>query len=137
MGVQGGSAPPPVLPRPVPFLPEPSAPLARGHLAPGAWGLRGVIQDWRYYHKQALTDQQVLELAEGGGGEGGVGPRRTCRHANEGGDSPDWTDAYGHDCAWYYDNRRSFAGICGPRLVRQFCPEACGVSKPCFEVRSV
>ena len=108
-----------------------------GHLAPGAWGLRGVIQDWRYYHKQALTDQQVLELAEGGGSDGGVGPQRTCRHANEGGDSPDWTDAYGHDCAWYYDNRRSFAGICGPRLVRQFCPEACGVSKPCFEVRSV
>ena len=74
---------------------------------------------------------------ERGGSDGGVGPRRTCRHANEGGDSPDWTDAYGHDCAWYYDNRRSFAGICGPRLVRQFCPEACGVSKPCFEVRSV
>jgi hypothetical protein len=63
-----------------------------GHLAPGVWGLRGPVQDWRYYKGQALSAGEIYKLADDFF-------LRTCEHNNEGGDST-WTDIYGHDCAW-------------------------------------
>ena len=51
-----------------------------GHLAPGIEGVKGPLQDWRYYPGQVLSDKEVYQIAEDEQGP----VRRTCEHDNEG-----------------------------------------------------
>jgi hypothetical protein len=99
-----------------------------GHLAPGLWGLKGPMQDWRYYKGHALSAAEIYKLAEDKTGSA----VRTCEHHSEGGDST-WTDIYGHDCAWYYEMNQKTPGVCSSAEASKQCPEACGVKKPCHE----
>ena len=100
-----------------------------GHLAPGTRGLKGPLQDWRYYPGQVLSEKQVHQIAEDTAGPLRL---RTCEHDSEGGDST-WRDLYGHDCEWYFHKRKQVPNICAPSRVRKKCPEACAVAKPCFQ----
>ena len=100
------------------------------HLAPGVWGLKGPLQDWRMYH-DVLTEAELYKLAEDSKDSAGL-KLRSCEHETEGQDT-DWTDIYGHDCSWYYDMKKKVPGICSSAVAKAKCPEACGAKKKCYE----
>ena len=90
-------------------------------------------QDWRYYKGHALSDEDILKIAEERDAAGN--PKlRTCEHHDEGGDTT-WTEIYGHDCFWYHKKFQSVPGICAGAEVREQCPAACETKKPCYEER--
>jgi hypothetical protein len=99
-----------------------------GHLAPGVWGLKGAVQDWRFYRGHVLSKDELYKLAEDKSGPA----KRSCQHDYEGGDNT-WTDIYGHDCAWYYLQKKKSPGVCSTADVKKNCPVACGAKLPCFE----
>ena len=99
-----------------------------GHLAPGVWGLKGAVQDWRYYRGHVLSKAELYKLADDKTGPA----KRSCQHDYEGGDTS-WTDIYGHDCAWYYVQKKKSPGVCSTEDVKKYCPVACGAKLPCFE----
>ena len=76
---------------------------------PGAYGLKGAVQDWRYYLGTALTAEEVRKVAM----ETVVNGEnlRTCEMSQEGGDQI-WLDINGHDCAWYQEMRKVRALAC-------------------------
>ena len=100
------------------------------HLAPGVWGLKGPLQDWRMYH-EVLTEAELHNLAEESEDSAGV-KLRSCEHETEGEDTS-WTDIYGHDCSWYYDMKKTVPGVCLSAVVKAKCSEACGAKKKCYE----
>ena len=102
-----------------------------GHLAPGTWGLKGAVQDWRYYPDVKLSEAELKKLAEESKDSSNK-DLRSCEHRKEGGDT-EWIDLYGHDCSWYYKMRKRVPGVCTSAEVKKQCPEACGVKKPCYE----
>jgi hypothetical protein len=42
-------------------------------------------------------------------------------------------DVYGHDCGWYYEQKKKSNGVCASKEVKEKCPVACSELKPCFE----
>ena len=70
---------------------------------PGAYGLKGAVQDWRYYLGTALTAEEVRKAAMETVVDGQN--LRTCEMAQEGGDQI-WLDINGKDCAWYQEMRK-------------------------------
>jgi hypothetical protein len=70
---------------------------------PGAYGLKGAVQDWRYYLGTALTADEVRKVAMDTVVDGYN--LRTCEMWKEGGDQI-WSDINGHDCAWYQEMRK-------------------------------
>ena len=70
---------------------------------PGAYGLKGAVQDWRYYVGTALTAEEVRKAAM----ETNVNGQnlRSCEMSQEGGDQI-WLDLNGKDCAWYQEMRK-------------------------------
>jgi hypothetical protein len=102
-----------------------------GHLAPGVWGLKGAVQDWRYYPDVKLSEAELKKLAEESKDSSNKA-LRSCEHRKEGGDT-EWSDVYGHDCSWYYTISKAVPGVCTSAEVKKQCPEACSVKKPCYE----
>jgi len=86
------------------------------------------VQDWRYYRGFVLSKDELYKLAEDKSGPA----KRSCQHDYEGGDNT-WTDIYGHDCAWYYVQKKKSPGVCSTADVKKNCPVACGAKLPCFE----
>ena len=70
---------------------------------PGAYGLKGAVQDWRYYLGTALTAEEIRKVAMETVVDGQN--LRTCEMSQEGGDQI-WLDINGHDCAWYQEMRK-------------------------------
>jgi hypothetical protein len=99
-----------------------------GHLAPGTKGVKGLVQDWRYYRGHVLSKDEIYKIAVDTSGPA----RRSCKHDDEGSDSA-WTDVYGHDCSWYYLQKKKSSGVCATEEVQRQCPVACGKLLPCFE----
>ena len=99
-----------------------------GHLAPGTRGLKGSVQDWRYYRGHVLSKDEIYKIAEDKSGPA----KRSCKHDDEGFDES-WMDVYGHDCGWYYEQKKKSQGVCASEEVKKKCPVACSELKPCFE----
>ena len=95
---------------------------------PGAYGLKGMLQDWRYYKGIALSAAEIHKIAM----DTAAPALRTCQLRHEGGDSI-WTDELGHGCAWYQETLQSVATICDTDTVKEKCPMACEAKKPCWE----
>ena len=96
-----------------------------GHLAPGVWGLKGAVQDWRYYRGHVLGKDELYKLADDKTGPA----QRSCQHDYEGGDT-EWTDVYGHDCAWYYVQKKKSPGVCSTEDVKTFCRSCAAAQGP-------
>jgi len=96
-----------------------------GHRIPGAYHIKGPLQDWRYYRGRALSAEQIFKIAFNTA-------QRTCELSDEGGDT-DFKDSAGKDCAWYQDQRNAFPEICSTQTVRRECALACGSKAPCWE----
>ena len=96
---------------------------ALGHRVPGQQHYYGVIQDWRYYRGQVLSAAEIMVIARGS--------LRTCQFSDEGSDS-NYKDMYGHDCAWYREQREQVPGMCATETIRNQCPVACSPEKNCF-----
>lgn len=44
----------------------------------------------------------------------------------------DWTDTFGHDCGWYYDQRQTNPAVCRLEAAAQQCPIACKSRQECL-----
>lgn len=98
---------------------------------------QGVIQDWRYYRGQALTAEEVMSIAINTVADplslAESENLRTCQFADEGGDL-NFRDVFGHDCAWYQEQRETVPGMCASSEVQDNCPVACSSKTACTQV---
>jgi hypothetical protein len=115
---------------------KPAHYIGLGHRGPGALDYVGDLQQFRIYNGTALTASEVRTVAFESRDPITNDFLRECMVPSDLiADSGSWQDLYGHDCAWYENQRTVLSSICASTVVREQCKIACGLAPPCYGVQ--